>query len=81
LALEEPGLTQGCLPPLQARQPKAVQPHLPKCFDGIRSLEFGGESGADILAMLSGGPALLHPQPPGAGWPPSGAIQSVHVQC
>jgi hypothetical protein len=47
-------LNDGWLSALQARQPKAVQPHLPKCFDGIRSLEFGGDSGADILAMLSG---------------------------
>lgn len=43
----------------QAKVPQAVQLHLPKCFDGIFSLEFGhsgGEAAAtanDILAMVS----------------------------
>eukprot|EP00775_Hariotina_reticulata_P007079 gene7079-7292_t len=43
----------------QAKIPQAVQPHLPKCFDGIQQLEFAAESTEshgpqkDILAMLS----------------------------
>jgi hypothetical protein len=37
----------------QARQPRAVQPHLAKCFDGIRSLDLGGDSGCEVLAMCS----------------------------
>eukprot|EP00198_Chlamydomonas_reinhardtii_P006936 XP_001696272.1 dynein heavy chain 3 [Chlamydomonas reinhardtii] len=38
----------------QARNPQAVQPHLQKCFDGIRSLDFGEEGRTnDILAMVS----------------------------
>jgi dynein heavy chain len=36
----------------QTRNPQAVQPHLQKCFDGIRSLDF--ESQVDISAMVSG---------------------------
>lgn len=36
----------------QTRNPQAVQPHLQKCFDGIRSLDF--ESQIDITAMVSG---------------------------
>ena len=39
----------------QAKDPKAVQPHLRKCFDNLVKLEFGSEDGsADILAMYSG---------------------------
>ena len=40
---------------LQSKSPAAVQPHLGKCFDGIRRLEFGGEDpkAPDILAMVS----------------------------
>ncbi|EFJ52773.1 dynein heavy chain 3 [Volvox carteri f. nagariensis] len=39
----------------QSRDPQAVQPHLQKCFDGIRSLDFGDDARAnDILAMMSG---------------------------
>ncbi len=39
---------------LQSRSPQAVQPHLNKCFDGVRRLEFGKEPvNPDILAMVS----------------------------
>ena len=31
----------------QAREPRAVQPHLRKCFDAIASLDFGDEDDAD----------------------------------
>lgn len=38
----------------QAKDPKAVQPHLRKCFDNLVKLEFGPEDGSiDILAMFS----------------------------
>jgi dynein heavy chain len=38
----------------QAKEPRAVQPHLRKCFDNLVLLEFGPESGSsDILAMFS----------------------------
>ncbi|KAL0028415.1 hypothetical protein WJX77_005025 [Trebouxia sp. C0004] len=39
----------------QSKSPQAVQPHLGKCFDGIRRLEFGGDDpkSPDILAMVS----------------------------
>lgn len=38
----------------QAKDPRAVQPHLRKCFDNLVRLEFGPEEGSiDILAMLS----------------------------
>ncbi|KAG5457288.1 MAG: dynein heavy chain, N-terminal region 2-domain-containing protein, partial [Olpidium bornovanus] len=38
----------------QTRNPQAVQPHLSKCFDAIKSLEFSSElKSIDILAMLS----------------------------
>ncbi|OHT12593.1 Dynein heavy chain family protein [Tritrichomonas foetus] len=36
----------------EARNPKAVQPFLPKLFDGIHTLEFSS-TGQDILAMCS----------------------------
>ena len=39
----------------QAKEPRAVQPHLRKCFDNLVKLEFGSEEGSvDILAMYSG---------------------------
>ena len=39
----------------QAKDPRAVQPHLRKCFDNLVKLEFGAEEGSiDILAMFSG---------------------------
>lgn len=39
----------------QQKNPQAVQPHMPKCFDGIRRLDFGDDpKSIDILAMLSG---------------------------
>lgn len=38
----------------QAKDPRAVQPHLRKCFDNLVALEFGAEDGiVDILAMFS----------------------------
>jgi len=38
----------------QARNPKAVQPFLRKCFDALVALEFGsGSKSSDILAMVS----------------------------
>ena len=39
----------------QTRNPQAVQPHLSKCFDAIKSLEFasGDSKSIDIQAMLS----------------------------
>ncbi|CCW64140.1 unnamed protein product [Phytomonas sp. EM1] len=36
------------------RNPKAVQPHLPKCFDSIASLIFEGVEYSSILGMVSG---------------------------
>ena len=39
----------------QSKNPRAVQPHLQKCFDGIASLEFGeGQQAIDVIAMVSG---------------------------
>jgi len=39
----------------QAKDPRAVQPHLRKCFDNLVKIEFGPEEGSvDILAMFSG---------------------------
>lgn len=38
----------------QAKEPRAVQPHLRKCFDNLVKLEFGAEEGSvDILGMYS----------------------------
>merc|ERR1711865_321633 len=38
----------------QTRDPHAVQPHMGKCFDAIKSIEFGvGEAAHDILGMKS----------------------------
>ena len=38
----------------QAKEPRAVQPHLRKCFDNLIKLEFGSEEGSvDLLAMFS----------------------------
>lgn len=38
----------------QSRNVQAVQPHLSKCFDGIKSLDFGPEQGSiNILGMVS----------------------------
>ncbi|MEW5314024.1 MAG: hypothetical protein WDW38_005552 [Sanguina aurantia] len=39
----------------QAKNVQAVQPHMGKCFDGIRRLDFGDDpKGIDISAMISG---------------------------
>lgn len=39
----------------QAKEPRAVQPHMRKCFDNLVKLEFGSEEGSiDITAMFSG---------------------------
>jgi dynein heavy chain, axonemal len=39
----------------QAKEPRAVQPHLRKCFDNLVKLDFGAEEGSvDIVAMFSG---------------------------
>ncbi|BBN19721.1 hypothetical protein Mp_8g13060 [Marchantia polymorpha subsp. ruderalis] len=39
----------------QTRNVQAVQPHMSKCFDGIRSLDFGEDpKSIDIYAMISG---------------------------
>ncbi|KAL2609519.1 hypothetical protein R1flu_028092 [Riccia fluitans] len=39
----------------QTRNVQAVQPHMSKCFDGIRSLDFGDDpKSVDIYAMISG---------------------------
>ena len=38
----------------QARNPMAVQPHLLKCFDCIKKLDFApSEVALDIMAMIS----------------------------
>ena len=38
----------------QARNPQAVQPHLIKCFDNIKKLDFGDSpTSIDIFAMYS----------------------------
>jgi len=40
----------------QTKNVQAVQPHMGKCFDGIRRLEFGDDpKSTDIFAMVSGG--------------------------
>lgn len=36
------------------RNPKSVQPHLPKCFDSIASLMFADEACSEIVGMQSG---------------------------
>jgi dynein heavy chain len=39
----------------QTKNVQAVQPHMGKCFDGIRRLDFGDDpKSIDILAMISG---------------------------
>lgn len=39
----------------QTKNVQAVQPHMSKCFDGIRKLDFGSDpKSIDILAMISG---------------------------
>jgi hypothetical protein len=39
----------------QAKNVQAVQPHMGKCFDGIRRLDFGQDpKSTDIFAMVSG---------------------------
>lgn len=38
----------------QTREPRAVQPHLSKCFDGIKHLKFKDDHSIEILGMLSG---------------------------
>jgi hypothetical protein len=39
----------------QTKNVQAVQPHMGKCFDGIRKLDFGDDPKAiDIHAMISG---------------------------
>jgi hypothetical protein len=39
----------------QTKNVQAVQPHMGKCFDGIRRLEFGDDpKSTDIFAMVSG---------------------------
>jgi len=36
-----------------AKDPRMVEPHLPKCFEAVHTLEFGGEGNRDIKAMRS----------------------------
>ena len=39
----------------ETKNVQAVQPHMGKCFDGIRKLEFGADPGSiSILSMISG---------------------------
>jgi hypothetical protein len=39
----------------QTKNVQAVQPHMGKCFDGIRRLDFGDDpKSVDIFAMVSG---------------------------
>lgn len=39
----------------QSKNAQAVQPHMGKCFDGIRRLDFGEDpKGTEIFAMVSG---------------------------
>jgi dynein heavy chain len=38
----------------QAKEPRAVQPHMRKCFDNLVRLEFGPDDSIDILGMFSG---------------------------
>lgn len=39
----------------QAKNAQAVQPHMSKCFDGIRQLDFGDDpKSTEIFAMVSG---------------------------
>jgi len=39
----------------QTKNPQAVQPHMGKCFDGIRKLDFGDDPrSTEIFAMISG---------------------------
>eukprot|EP00818_Percolomonas_sp_WS_P004783 CAMPEP_0117442044 /NCGR_PEP_ID=MMETSP0759-20121206/3945_1 /TAXON_ID=63605 /ORGANISM="Percolomonas cosmopolitus, Strain WS" /LENGTH=4215 /DNA_ID=CAMNT_0005233913 /DNA_START=112 /DNA_END=12759 /DNA_ORIENTATION=- len=39
----------------QTREPRAVQPHLSKCFDSIKQLKFKDEGSIEIVGMYSGG--------------------------
>lgn len=40
----------------QSKNAQAVQPHMGKCFDGIRRLDFGDDTkSTEIFAMVSGG--------------------------
>lgn len=39
----------------QTKNVQAVQPHMSKCFDGIRKLDFGDDpKGINIFSMISG---------------------------
>lgn len=45
----------------QAKNVQAVQPHMGKCFDGIRRLDFGDDpKGTEIFAMVSGRAGAAH---------------------
>ena len=40
----------------QTRNPQAVQPHLRKCFDNIKAVEFSADDETSIVAMVSADP-------------------------
>mmetsp|Transcript_4972 Transcript_4972/g.18687 ORF Transcript_4972/g.18687 Transcript_4972/m.18687 type:complete len:4187 (-) Transcript_4972:2731-15291(-) len=44
----------------QTREPRAVQPHLTKCFDSIKYLEFKDETSTEVVGMLSDGKEAEH---------------------